>query len=344
MIFHVGVIWRLYEAGVLQRLDRISSVSGGSITAGRLALVWPKLSFAPIQLASDFVPEFVTPLRRLAGHTIDVVSVFEGILTPGTINDKVESAYDEFLFERATLQDIPDSPRFIWNATSVQTGALWRFSKPYMGDYLVGRVMNPRVSLAKAVAASSAFPPFLSPCLMTLDPADFDAATAGPLGHSPYTNRAVLSDGGVYDNLGMESVFKRYETVLVSDAGGKMQAEPEPKENWLQHATRVAEIVDNQVRNLRKRQLIEAFKRGERKGTYWGIRTNIEHYGIPGKLPCPVDRTTELANLDTRLAEMPERTQERLINWGYAVCDAALRTHFDTTIAPGQFPYPSNPV
>ena len=34
----------------------------------------------------------------------------------------------------ATLQDLPDTPRFVINATNVQTGALFRFSKPYMAD------------------------------------------------------------------------------------------------------------------------------------------------------------------------------------------------------------------
>lgn len=34
MVFHVGALWRLNEAGLLPRLDRVSSVSGGSITAG----------------------------------------------------------------------------------------------------------------------------------------------------------------------------------------------------------------------------------------------------------------------------------------------------------------------
>ena len=38
----------------------------------------------------------------------------------------------------------------------------------------------------------------------------------------PYTTEAVLSDGGVYDNLGLETAWKRYTTILVSDGGGKM--------------------------------------------------------------------------------------------------------------------------
>ena len=49
MLFHVGVVWRLHDAGWLERLDRVSSVSGGSITAGALALAWPRLAAEGIE-------------------------------------------------------------------------------------------------------------------------------------------------------------------------------------------------------------------------------------------------------------------------------------------------------
>ena len=45
MLFHVGALWRLNELGYLTRLDRVSSVSGGSITAGCLAVGWRDLRF-----------------------------------------------------------------------------------------------------------------------------------------------------------------------------------------------------------------------------------------------------------------------------------------------------------
>jgi NTE family protein len=149
----------------------------------------------------------------------------------------------------------------------------------------------------------------------------------------------VLTDGGVYDNLGLETAYKRYKTILVSDAGGETAAEEEPKHDWARHSYRVLNIIDRQVRSLRKRQLMHAIQIKERSGTYWGIRSNIEEYSDPKALPCPFDRTTELAELATRLKRMPDDQQERLINWGYAISDAAIRTWVDHDLPQGKFPY-----
>ncbi len=191
MIFHLGVLWRLNELGYLSRLDRVSSVSGGSITAAMLGLKWSRLGFAN-GVAQGLVDEVIKPLRAFAHETIDVGSVLKGIFLPGSISDKVANAYRKHLFGEATLQDLPDDPpRFVINATNVQTGVLWRFSKPYMRDYLVGEVKNPTVSLATAVAASSAFPPVLSPARLELDPAAFS-----PPGGEPY-HAAALHDRGL---------------------------------------------------------------------------------------------------------------------------------------------------
>jgi NTE family protein len=90
--------------------------------------------------------------------------------------------------------------------------------------------------------------------------------------------------------------------------------------------------------------LIEAYQAGSHKGTYWGIRTDIADYSVPA-LPCPVERTLALAEVPTRLSGLDDLTQERLINWGYAVSDAALRAWVDRTLSPATgFPYPGSAV
>lgn len=346
MVFHIGALWRLYEARLLGEMQRVSSVSGGSIAAAQLALAWPRLSFEPARLRDDFVPQIVDPLRRLASRTVDVWAIVKGLLLPGRVSDYVAGAYARHLFGAKTLQDLPKAPRFVINATNMQSGALWRFSRPYMRDWRVGEVKRPTVPLAAAVAASSAFPPVLSPAVLNLDPAAFTPGSGTDLQAPPYTERAVLSDGGVYDNLGLETAWKNYRTVLVSDGGGQMPAEPRPRPDWLRHGLRVLKTVDNQVRALRKRQLIASYTAdpgdaAHRAGAYWGIRSNIAKFPAPHTLPCPHDRTLALAATPTRLAAMPPRLQERLINWGYAVCDAALRAHVDRALAPPRdFPFP----
>ena len=345
MVFHLGSLWRLYEAGLLGGVKRISSVSGGSITAGLLGLKWGRLSFDPGRLQQDFVNEVVAPVRSLAGETIDAEAVILGLVLPRRISDRVEAAYQHHLFGNATLQDLPDAPRFVINSTNVQSGALWRFMKPYMRDYRVGEVRRPTISLSRAVAASSAFPPVLSPVEMRLDPSSFTPNSGTDLQSPPFTTRVILTDGGVYDNLGLETAWKRYDTILVSDAGGKLKPEGEPKSDWARHAYRVLDLVDNQVRSLRKRQVIGSFQSGERKGAYWGIRTDIADYHVGNPLPCPHARTLALAETPTRLKRLDERLQEQLINWGYAVTDAALRKHVDPTLAtPTDFPYPAAAV
>jgi NTE family protein len=348
MLFHVGSLWRVNEAGRLPTLKCVSGVSGGSITAAVLASNWGALNFGADHVAAGFVGAVVGPVRTLARHTIDVGSVLGGLFNPfGSIAESVAAAYRQHLFGHKTLQDLPVAPVFVFNATNVQTAALWRFTRDFMGDYRTGLVKHPTLELAVAVGASSAFPPFLSPVHLDLGGVQFQPDDIADLQQPPYTTKVVLSDGGVYDNLGLEPVFKHFDTVLVSDGGLKIAPEPEPSSDWGRHSYRVLDLIDNQVRSLRKRLLIDAYQAQSRKGAYWGIRTNILDYELDSAMnqDCPHERTLQLAAVPTRLQAMPEDLQERLINWGYAICDAALRKHFDQSIArPKGFPYPGRGV
>jgi NTE family protein len=336
------------QAGTLQR---ISSVSGGSITSAILGMNWAKVDVDGPNAGATFNQEVIGPVRLLASKTIDAKSILSGVFLPGSINKKIIKAYKKHLYGDRTLQVFPDNPRFVINATNLQSGALWRFMKPYIRDWKVGKIPNSKrtVTLAGAVAASSAFPPVLSPAKFEFKESDYEENTGGPgannLQMPPYTTNPILSDGGVYDNLGLETVWKRFETILVSDAGGQMAADPKVGGNWASQGLRATSVIDNQVRSLRKRQVIDSFVDGTRTGAYWGIRSNIENFGLPDALPCPHDKTLELAKTATRLKELSDTRQKKLINWGYAVCDAAIRRHVDQTIRrPDDFPYPSEGV
>jgi NTE family protein len=341
MLFHVGALWRLNEVGWLPRLDRISSVSGGSVTAGVLALAWERLEFDEAGVSHAFRDAVAAPLDRVARSTIDVSAIALGMLLPGSIGERLAGSYRRHLFGDATLQDLPDTPRFVFNSTSLQSGVLRRFSKPYAWDYRVGKIANPRIPVAVAVAASSAFPPFLSPIVYRVHEQPHEARTGDDLQQPPYTEQLVLTDGGVYDNLGLETAWHEHRTVLISDGGGQMKPEPRPRRIWPLQVLRVLSVIDNQVRSLRKRHAIAAFEADIRDGAYWGIRTDIADYRLPTALPAPFERTIQLAEIGTRLKRMPDLERNRLVNWGYAVCDAAMRRHVDPQLpAPTDLPYP----
>ncbi len=347
MLFHTGVLWRLNEIGLLPKLNRISSVSGGSITAGVLALKWQRELNFQNSVATNFNEEVVKPIMRLADHTIDVPSVLSGTLWFGSIGDQIIKAYRKHLFGDATLQDIVGenrgvSPRFVFNATNVQSGVLWRFMKPYMRDYRVGEVKKPKVKLAEVVAASAAFPPVLSPVELKLNPNDFTPKSGTDLQRDEFRRRVILSDGGVYDNLGLETAWKRYKTIFVSDAGGGYEPEAKPSRDWVRHAVRVLFTIDNQVRSLRKRQIVGAYLEKIRSGVYWSISENLDAFAAQNPLKCPSDSTCKLAQIGTRLKKIDRTTQQKLINWGYAASAWRYGKYFDNSLPHATaFPFPN---
>ena len=229
MLFHLGALWRLNEAGYLPRLERVSSVSGGSMTNGALALAWDGSTSTRPAWRARFQDALVDPLRKLAGKTIDIWAIVLGILLPGSIGNWYARSLKRNLLGDATLQDIPDRPRFIFNATNLQSAVLWRSRSPTCATTGSARSRRPTLDLATAVAASGAFPPLLSPVTLKPQPTDWTPGSGLDLQRPPFTEKVFLTDGGVYDNLGLETAWKRYRTILVSDGGGhdRRQGGPE---------------------------------------------------------------------------------------------------------------------
>ena len=341
MLFHVGALKRLNEAGYLPVIDRYSSVSGGSIAAGVLGMVWSDLHFDDGGIARNF-EAFERKVFDFAGVAVDRGSVLGGLVTPfRTVSDNVTAKYRQELFGDLTLQDLPDEPpRFTINATNLQTGALVRMAKKYAADYRIGIYENPSIGLADAVAASSAFPPVLSPKILQVDKGDFRAtgAEGEDLHKRPYTTRLVLADGGVYDNLGLQPA-EDFHTVFVSDGGATFKEKKRVRPDWISQSSRAWLTSDRQVRALRKIQLIDDYRKNVRNGAYWGISTDLAEYRV-AHLPCPADQIAALARVGTRLKPFNPPLRYQLINWGYAVSDAALRAYVDTTLPlPAGFPY-----
>jgi NTE family protein len=352
-LFHLGSLWRLNELGWLKRLAEVTSVSGGSITAGYLGLHWKHLTFEADGVATNFVDEIVQPLRDFCSHTIELESVVAGLARP----------YRRGLFGKATLQNLAwdkEGPRFTIYATSLQTGVSVRFSQPYMAEYHLGKINLPDIQLATAVAASCAFPLFMRPITLRFNPSDWKDWRKGKK-DDLLKNRSQkkglrsimrLDDGGVYDNLGLERIWDRYTTVLVSDAGAPLSVVEGSLLLQLIGCLRIKrpiDIVTEQTRRVRRRWLVSDLQEGRMQGAYWGIATPISKYkydlkkrgGCAPPLANDNKTTRLLCRIRTRLNRFSIKEQEQLIDWGYALTDAAMRCYvLEKGAKPGRLPYP----
>ena len=349
MLFHAGALMRLNELGVLSKVARISSVSGGSIASGYLACVWKRLG-DPDAAGSyaKFKEKYVEPILAFSRQKIDIGDILTGLLPWTSAAEQVAGSYDKMLFHGVKLQALPDRPHFVFCATNMQTGVNFRFSKPYAGDYVMGRLANPDLPLTTAVTASSAFPPFLSPLVLTLPAGSFTdwpgqaAGAAKVIDPAPFRARVLLIDGGVYDNHGLEPIVKRYMTLLVSDGGAPFARTPDVASDPIRQLQHVFDVTDNQVRSLRRRDLIGRYQLAKkmnlqenqvdphaRFGTYWGIDTDPAKVDPTNALPCSTATAQKLASLATRLSDLGEIPSKQLVNWGYSISDRCIRSHYN---------------
>ena len=113
----------------------------------------------------------------------------------------------------------------------------------------------------------------------------------------------------------------------MSDAGAPFGPASDPGTAWHTQTLRAFDIATAQARGLRKRRLIADYKATPRLrfGAYWGITSEIAGYQLPDALPLSIDTTRYLSAIRTRLNSFSESEQCRLINGGYALCDAAMR-------------------
>jgi NTE family protein len=110
------------------------------------------------------------------------------------------------------LADLPDAPLWWINATCIETGKNWRLGKREMGDWQFGRHYEPPLLLAEAVAASAAVPYAIGALRVSLPEQGWyvtDPATGMATKRcEPAARHVHLWDGGAYDNLGLEPLYK----------------------------------------------------------------------------------------------------------------------------------------
>ena len=273
-VFHLGALARLAREKHFEHITFVSTVSGGSLA---VALAWAAAG-SSWPTSEQFLQDCVPNCRRLTTtYDIQFDYVCRTLLTPwrllhgraGLVGTILEDRWNL----RSTLADLPVTPRWIINATCYETGKNWRFMRKRMGDYLAGYVLSPELPISAAVAASAAFPGLIGPLSLKTNRyewARFDS-TGMTVRHEVGFPTVHLWDGGVYDNLGVEALFKPsggyrdgFDFLMVSDASSSLTLQ---HHRW-RAPRHLLDIATDQVRSLRARALIAHFQENPGAGVY----------------------------------------------------------------------------
>lgn len=352
-LFHLGATRRLDELGLLTSLRTVSSVSGGSVLAGVLAtgLPWPLSSNVGF---ARFEGAVAQPMRDLSARDIRTGPILARILPwrwrgPSAVYGLAEHLED--LYGRARLHDLPDAPKFVLCATDLTFGVNWEFGGTASGSYRAGYVRSEDLnwSLALAVATSACFPPVFAPVTLPLDPRRVRRSEARrQLPGEAYARLLAnvrLNDGGNYDNLGLEPVWKSHALVLVSDGGARLPfgVGDGPWANF----TRFIAVTDAQARSLRRRWLIAGTRGqgGAYHAVYWAVGGHVGLYAkrLPANAAClrlgyGREIGERIGRIRTDFNVFREGERCVLENHGYLMADAALRAHLPPAFEPRVWP------
>ena len=330
LLFHLGAARRLNEFGLLARLRSVSSVSGGSLLSAKLGDA-ASIARGPLP-TSEWEDKVARPLRRLAATNIRTPAIVQRLLPWNWFRDStgVEALARRYRQDLTAIpiSRLPERPDFLFCATDMAFGVNWTFSRGEMGDYQAGyAVPGERFPLARAVAASSCFPPVFNPLPIGLAPSELKG---GKVPRGPERDALIrglrLTDGGNYDNLGLEPVWKNHQTILCSDGGLVFDSEADHGLFW--RLKRYLAIIDNQSLALRKRWLIGGFISGLFEGTYWGIASAVESFEVEVSPAYSKDFAKGIiGRIRTDLDAFSPIETAVLENHGYTLVEAAIQRH-----------------
>ena len=112
-------------------------------------------------------------------------------------------------------------------ATDLGFGVNWTFERNRIGDYQVGYFAKPDYPLSTAAGVSSCFPPIFAAYRSPFPQSSVAGREAGEADRKHVLRDLRLNDGGNYDNLGLEPIWKNHQTVLVSDGGAVFEYAPD---------------------------------------------------------------------------------------------------------------------
>jgi NTE family protein len=356
-VFHLGVLKRLADERLLESVSSISTVSGGSLVMAaifsRAGVSWPS--------SKRFAEEIYPSLRVLLSN-VDLFS-FHAIGRTGLRKLNIRLLREravvlsEMLETRwgitGRVRDLPDAPIWMINATCIETGKNWRFQKREMGDWSFGKHYSPDVPLSVAAAASAAVPYAIGAMPLAL-PAE------GWWRTDPATNKAVVKkqplwrtvhlwDGGAYENLGLESLYKpgrgliNCNFLICSDASGPVRPPGRSPVGALLRGhlagPRLFDIVSDQIRSLRSRMLVADLTSGRISGALVRMGNSVRSLDVKADKTRPLGfydsvqpdaEPSAAVEYPTDLKALSAADFERLARHGFEAADTTLTTYAET--------------
>jgi NTE family protein len=309
-IFHLGVLEFLAHRRLLEDISVLSTVSGGSLVTGLIYASnnyeWPS-SDKYVKSILPQVKNILTTKALLSSKRIPALFLRHPVLMMVKRANLVAKQLQSQWGIAGSIRGIAPKPKWFINTTSYESGKNWRFSQNHTGDWKFGRNFEADFSLAEALAASAAVPYLIGALHLKLPEQGWqktDPATGHPLGQVvPKKRKVRLWDGGVYENLGLETLYKPgrgaidCDRIIISDAGAPLRPTWTEGSTPLLGSPRLFDLTSDQVRSLRARQIMEFF-RGEGDGIWIPMGKCVEDFSRDTGAELDVKKYLDRAGVD----------------------------------------------
>ncbi len=337
--YHIGTLRALHKLGILDMVDVISSVSGGSITAAYYALhkddfeefektFKEKLKRGvlgtsgvllaiyliiflivivgvPIFLACCSMPPCCKVMIAFGIWIITLITLLDGQFVILPSSKLIARQYDKNFFENKKLSDLPDSPVLAINATEITYNRIFTFSKIKVagGDFKEWMFAKDDIPLSFAVMASSAFPLGINPIKF---PTEYIAKDRED------KQRPYLIDGGIYDNQGCHkftepsSSYKAdYSIISLAENDNPVYKE---YKNSISLLARVINLALNRIDKLQEAKNMYASDNSKQRCAYVVLKWNDNLSLIPLRFL----QNAQNGNVPLEVMQMHGFTEEEL--------------------------------
>jgi NTE family protein len=359
--FHLGCLRALHDLGILQKVSTITAVSGGSVLAGLYCSYPEDFESFEAKVREVLKHGFVKPALKRAVTSTECLKAFacataiiiersvalfarmglklvrktkkgehwpncSPFLRKASRTTILRNTFSE-TFNGCMLKDLrEDRPALIIIACELRAKAAFYFTKEHLHCWRYGTASADGIELADAVVASAAYPAAL--------PA-IDQRLIFKKNGIETVHRVTLTDGGVYDNLGLAPLWPdrdfsdsmlvdRHNWIIACRAGYSLEV-TEPSSVWTSRMEAAFESIFARAQNLATKRLFDLKEAGKLKGfllPYLGQDDSRLKFTDPNLV-----RGEVTAGYPTNFNAMDQKWIDLLVKRGEQIVHAQVREH-----------------